>query len=81
MFTIKNVNKDVSRPKDAAANSVRLWEGKDVYFGLNDNGGSPTVSFSAADGSHLSIDHGVVFIMNQNGKTVDTFLLNGSEWY
>lgn len=87
MLTVKNVVKDFS---DRTRDTVRLWEAKNVQL-VNQTYG-PTdefpdvvpyskteVHFEMRDGTHCSIDHGIVYVMNDNGKTVEIFRLEGSE--
>lgn len=77
MFTVKQVVKD----ETPQGSQVRLWEGKDVYLEHNEATKKPNVHFTMADGPMCSLDAGVVFVMNSAGKTVETFRLEGSDWF
>jgi len=78
MFTIKQV---IKNSDDKPGNAVRLWEGRNPCLEFSDITGKMQVSFQMADDVFCSIDTGVVFVMNASGKTVDTFRLEGSDWF
>ena len=85
MFTIKNI----VRPKsyDIERDCIRLWEGTNVSLSTRKidlgDGSEPyfvtEVGFDMPDGVYCTIDSGIVYVMNANGKTVETFRLKGSE--
>lgn len=80
MFTIKQVCKSLT--SDRSLDRVRLWEGYNIEFGLSETTQpKPQVSFQSPDGCHCTVDAGVIFVLNAAGKTVDTFRLEGSDWY
>lgn len=76
MFTIKQI---IKNPDDRSRNTIRLWEGKDVHSYSNEETGEVNVGFAMSDGVTCSIDSGIVYVMNGNGKTVETFRLRNSE--
>lgn len=83
MFTIKNVTRVNFPPGTSSQDSIRLYEGRNPIYGPAENTTSldMQVSFDMDDGTHCSLDTGVVFIMNAAGKTVDTYRLKGSDWF
>lgn len=88
MFTVKQIIKDKSDPS-RSRDSIKLWEAKDVYLvnrEITPEDGTERymkleVNFNMPDGVLASLDSGVIFVMNTNGKTVETFRLAGSEWF
>lgn len=83
MFTIKVVNKDIEQPRNPETNSVALYTAdREVRHYFHDVFQTPVVEFfSSTTGGYVTVDTGVVFVMNAAGKTVDTFRLKNSEWY
>ena len=83
MLTVKRIIKDVEAP---TRNSIQIWEAKDVQLihrPVEITGQEPYIKtevyFTMRDGGTCSIDTGIVYVMNETGKTVETFRLNGSE--
>lgn len=89
MFTIKNIvrsSHNPDAPADYTSDSIRLWEGTNVTLQnrkVELDGEDPyivtEVAFDMPDGVHCTIDTGIVYVMNANGKTVETFRLKNSE--
>ena len=73
MFTVKQI---VGTQQDQ---QVRLWEARDVYLERNGITHRPNVYFTYPDGVTCSLDTGLVYVMNDHGKTVESFRLEGSE--
>lgn len=79
MFTVKQIIKD---PNDRSHRAIRLWEATDVWLEPKEYllpELEMQVAFNMPDGVLATIDTGVVYVMNQNGKTVETFRLKNSE--
>jgi nucleoside 2-deoxyribosyltransferase len=82
MLTIKHVNTQRTLA-GFEADIISIWEGDNVRSYLNpftNDDGTPyevyTVAFDKPDGCMCSIDSGVVYVMNEAGKTVETFRLS-----
>lgn len=75
MLTVKTVSEDNTLTITALANQVFC------DYAEPPNGAVPAVSFpqklsyERSDGVHCSFDSGTVFVMNDAGKTVDTYHL------
>jgi len=87
MLTVKNVTKDI---QNSSRDTVRLWEAKNVRLEHVDYDKTEEfpdivpytkaeVHFEMRDGTSCSIDTGIVYVMNDAGKTIEIFRLARSE--
>lgn len=76
MFTIKHIVREEG-PRGAGRSTLYEARNPRVEYGEGD----PALWFEMDDGSPCRIDSGVSFIMNAQGKTVDTVRLKGSDWF
>lgn len=79
MFTIKHVVR--SSDTHGSPNLIRLYEATSPALELKENvaPAEAQVTFQF-DGVTCSIDTGIVYVMNAQGRTVETFRLKGSEF-
>lgn len=75
MFTIKHIVREEG-PRGAGRSA--LYEARDPR--VEHGEGDPALWFETEGGTRM-IDSGVCFIMNAQGKTVDTVRLKGSDWF
>ena len=78
MFTLKQIVRDGNKPQDM---QVRLYEGRNPHLEVNPQTKEPQVGFTMDDGTYCTIDTGLLYVMNGQGKTVETFRLAGSETF
>lgn len=78
MFTIKQVHKD---PENSKRSQIKLWEGTNIATSYNEKTEKAELHFNMIDGSYCTIDHGLLYVMNSSGKTVEIVRLEGSEWF
>jgi hypothetical protein len=79
MFTVKQIVKD---PNERSNRAIRLWEAVSVWLEPKPHllpELELQVAFHMPDGVLATIDTGVVYVMNDHGKTVESFHLKNSE--
>jgi hypothetical protein len=84
MLTVKQVLKDPYNPDDTQTNLYQATQVSNFTQEIGDAEAGDeiefirTVGFVRPDGGWSTIDRGTVYVMNQNGRTVDIFHLTGS---
>ena len=78
MFTIKQVLHSDDDPIHSVGCIVRLWTGSNIHSFINENTGELNVGFTMQSTGTCTIDSGTVYVMNEAGKTVETFQLKQS---